>query len=135
MLSLLKPFRRPRLWLGVWLLAIAIVITLSLTPPPPLPPLPSGTDKLEHALSYFLLAFGAVQLFRARRSQLIAGVLLIGMGVGLEFAQGAFTTDRMQDPFDALANTVGVLLGLAMAWTPMRDGLLKMESRHPPRAA
>jgi len=125
----LKPFRRPALWLGLWGLAIAIVVTLSLTPPPPFPDLPSGTDKLEHALSYGLLAAGAVQIFLRRRSQWLAGLGLIAMGVGLEFAQGAFTTDRMQDPWDALANSVGVVLGLATGFTPMREWLLRAQAR------
>ncbi|GGD52033.1 hypothetical protein [Pseudoxanthomonas indica] len=129
MLAGLKPFRRPALWLGLWLLSIAIVVILSLTPPPPFPDLPSGTDKLEHALSYGLLACGAVQLFLRRSSQWLAGLGLVAMGVGLEFAQGAFTTDRMQDPADAIANSVGVLLGLATGFTPMRDWLLRAEAK------
>lgn len=125
----LKPFRRPGLWLGLWWLAISSVVVLSLMPPPPLPELPSGSDKLEHLLGYGLLACGAVQLFVQRRSQWLAGLGLIVMGVGVELAQGAFTTDRMQDPFDALANAVGVLLGLATQYTPMRDWLLKAQAK------
>lgn len=126
---MMKAFRHPRIWLCLWLLAIATVATLSLTPPPPFPDLPSGTDKLEHGLAYGLLAFGAVQLFGARRVHWLAAAGLIAMGLGLEFAQGAYTTDRMRDPFDAIANTVGVLLGLSTAWTPMRDWLLRIERR------
>lgn len=125
----LKPFRRPWLWLGLWLLAIATVVTLSLTPPPPFPDLPSGTDKLEHGLAYALLACGAVQLFGRRGACLLAGAALVAMGVGLEYAQGAYTTDRMRDPFDAIANTAGVLLGLSTLLTPMRGWLLKLERR------
>jgi VanZ family protein len=127
--AVLKPLRRPGLWLGLWLLAIAVVVVLSLTPPPPFPDLPRGTDKLEHALSYGLLAAGAVQIFLRRRSQWLAGLGLIAMGVALEFAQGAFTADRMQDPFDAIANSVGVLLGMATGFTPMRDWLLKAQAK------
>lgn len=129
MMDILKPFLHPRLWVGLWLLAIAVVATLSLTPPPPFPDLPSGTDKLEHALAYALLACGAVQVFRAPAARWLAAAGLVAMGLGLEFAQGAYTSDRMQDPFDAIANTVGVLLGLATALTPMRDWLLKLERR------
>lgn len=125
----LRPFRRPHLWLGLWCLAIASVVVLSLMPPPPLPELPSGSDKLEHLLGYGLLACGAVQLFVHRRGQWLAGLGLIAMGVGVELAQGAFTTDRMQDPFDAIANAVGVLLGLATQHTPLRDGLMRLDTR------
>ncbi|MGX5729293.1 VanZ family protein [Pseudoxanthomonas beigongshangi] len=128
-MTLLKPFRHPRLWLCLWLLAIATVVALSLGPPPPFPDLPSGTDKLEHGLAYFLLAAGAVQLFRSRGGGMIAGLALVLVGIGVEFAQGAYTTDRMRDPFDAIANTVGVLLGLSTALTPLRDLLLRLEQR------
>lgn len=128
-MSLLKPLRHPRLWLCLWLLAIATVVALSLGPPPPFPDMPSGTDKLEHGLAYFLLAAGAVQLFRSRGGWMVAGLALVLVGIGVEFAQGAYTTDRMRDPFDAIANTVGVLLGLSTVLTPMRDLLLRLERR------
>nr|WP_295378965.1 VanZ family protein [Pseudoxanthomonas sp.] len=128
-MSLLKPLRHPRLWLCLWLLAIATVVALSLGPPPPFPDMPSGTDKLEHGLAYFLLAAGAVQLFRSRGGWMVAGLALVLVGIGVEFAQGAYTSDRMRDPFDAIANTVGVLLGLSTVLTPMRDLLLRLERR------
>ena len=34
---MLKPLRWPRLWLGLWCLAVAIVVVASLVPPPPVP--------------------------------------------------------------------------------------------------
>lgn len=128
-ISWMKPFRRPWLWLGVWLVAVLAVAALSLMPPAPLPELPSGGDKVEHFLAYCLLAMGAVQLFVSRASWLLAGAGLIAMGIGLEYAQGAYTVTRMQDPFDALANTLGVAAGLATAMTPLRDAWLRVERR------
>lgn len=125
----LKPLRHPRAWLLLWLLAITVVVVLSLGPPLALPQAPKNTDKIEHALGYFLLAFSAVQLFASRRSLVLAGLGLVLLGVGLEWAQGAFTADRMPDPLDALANTLGVLAGLATSLTPLRDLLLRIESR------
>lgn len=108
----LKPLRRPWLWLGLWLLAVAVVCVASLTPPPPVE-LPRHGDKVEHLLAYALLAAAAVQVFRPGRALAAVGVCLVLMGVGLEVAQGALTRTRMADPADALANTAGVLLGLA----------------------
>ena len=125
----LKPLRRPRLWLGLWALAIAVVIAVCLMPPPPLPPLPDNSDKLEHLLAYFLLAASAVQLFAARRALLSAALGLVALGIGIEFAQGLLTATRAADPIDALANTVGVTLGLGVRWTPWRDLLLRWERR------
>ncbi|MET0130494.1 MAG: VanZ family protein [Stenotrophomonas chelatiphaga] len=121
----LKPLRHPRLWLGVWLAAVLTVIVVCLIPPPPLA-LPQGSDKVEHFLAYFLLGGSAVQLFQRGRALVWIAVGLVLMGVGIEFAQGALTETRMADPADALANTVGVVVGLATALTPWRDLLLRL---------
>jgi VanZ family protein len=129
MTSWLKPFRRPWLWLGVWLAGVLAVVALSLMPPAPLPELPSGGDKVEHFLAYCLLAMGAVHLFALRGLWLLVCAGLVAMGIGLEYAQGAYTVTRMQDPFDALANTLGVAAGLATALTPLRDAWLRVERR------
>jgi VanZ family protein len=131
----LRPFRRPRLWLGLWLLAIAVVMALSLANLSRLPPVPEGGDKVEHFLAYGLLSLSAMQLFATRRGCIVVAVLLVLMGVGLEFAQGALTTTRMADPHDALANTLGVLAGLATLFTPLRGMLLAFDTRLRPRRA
>lgn len=125
----LHPFRRPAPWLLLWALAIVAVIAVCLGPPPQLPELPDNSDKIEHFLTYVLLAFGAVQLFATRRALVFAGLGLVLLGVGIEFAQGAFTVDRSADPLDALANTLGVLTGLSFARTRAREWLLKLDRR------
>ena len=48
---------------------------------------------------------------------------------GLEYAQGALTRTRMMDRADALANTLGVIAGLAVQLTPWRDALLRFDGR------
>ncbi|HDS1219304.1 VanZ family protein [Stenotrophomonas maltophilia] len=121
---MIKPLRRPRLWTALWVLAVLFVIVVCLIPPPPIP-VPENGDKVEHFLAYFILSGSAVQLFRQGRPLLWVGLGLVLMGIGIEFAQGALTRDRMADPMDALANTVGVLAGLGLALTPLRDLLLR----------
>lgn len=121
---MIKPLRRPRLWTALWVLAVLFVIVVCLIPPPPIP-VPENGDKVEHFLAYFILSGSAVQLFRQGRPLLRVGLGLVLMGIGIEFAQGALTRDRMADPMDALANTVGVLAGLGLALTPLRDLLLR----------
>ncbi|GAB3358923.1 membrane protein [Lysobacter tyrosinilyticus] len=128
MSAALRPFQRPRLWLGLWLCAIAAVIVLSLTPPPPMK-VPHNFDKVEHLSSYALLAYGAVLLFARRRTQLGAGLALVAMGIGLEFAQAALTRDRIADPADALANATGVVLGLLMSFTAAARWLQRLDAR------
>jgi len=123
---MLKPLRHLWFWVALWALVVLVVIVVCLIPPPPLPPLPENSDKLEHFAAYFLLAAGAVQLFRRGGVLLAVGVALVAMGVCIEFAQGALTDTRSADPFDALANTVGVSVGLMTAFTPLRDLLLRL---------
>ena len=124
----LKPFHRPQLWLGLWWLAIVLGIAISLVPPPAVDA-PRGSDKLVHFLCYGALAVAAVQLFATRAALLRAAVGLVALGVALELAQEAFTHTRMLDPRDAAANTLGVLLGLLVVRTPLRDVLLKFDTR------
>lgn len=123
--GMLKPLRFPRFWLALWWLAIAVTITVCLIPPPPLA-LPPNSDKVEHFLAYFVLAGAAVQIYRTRAGLLWAGVGLVGLGIGIEFLQGALTDNRMADPTDALANSIGVVAGMAIALTPLRDLLLRL---------
>ncbi len=125
----MKPFRRPWLWSGMWCIAVALVVVASLIPTPDLGSLPSGTDKLEHFLAYAALAAGAVQLYARWPSLLGAGLALVLMGIGLEHAQGLLTETRMMDRWDALANTFGVIAGLATKVSPWRDALLRFDTR------
>ncbi|KAF1685187.1 hypothetical protein B1992_13060 [Pseudoxanthomonas broegbernensis] len=124
----LKPFRRPGLWLGLWCAAVALVVVLSLVPPPPLP-LPRHGDKLEHLLAYALLSAAAVQVLAGRWRLLVAGAGLALLGMALEWAQGALTVTRQADMADAVANALGVGLGLLTALSPWRDALLRLERR------
>lgn len=129
MAPVMRALRWPRLWLGLWLLAITSVIVLSLIPPPPMPiEAPKDFDKLLHCTAYFALAFSAVQLFDRGRTLLWVALGLVVLGGLLEWAQGAFAPEvRMADPWDALANTIGVVLGMATQATPLRACLLRLE--------
>jgi len=126
--SPIKPLRHARFWLSLWGAAVLAVIVVCLIPPPPLD-LPQNSDKVEHFLAYFLLAASAVQVFATRRALWVAGVGLVLMGVGIEWAQGALTDNRMADPIDALANTSGVVAGMLIALTPLANLLLRLQPR------
>ena len=125
--SALKPFARPQLWLGTWWAMVGAVVVGSLLPALFLRDLPPGSDKLQHLLGYAVLAATAVQVFATRRALLCAGIGLVVMGVLVEIAQGTLTTTRVLDARDALANSIGVVLGLATVRTPVRDALLRIE--------
>ncbi len=123
-LAALKPLRWPWFWLALWACAVLVVVVASLTPPVQLD-LPRNSDKVQHFLAYGVLAAAAVQLF-ADRHWRRSGLGLVLLGVALEFAQGALTDNRQADPWDALANAIGVLMGLATRLTPLRDLLLRL---------
>ena len=127
--AMLKPLRRPRLWLGLWWCGVVAVVLCSLVPAFLLPEVPQGGDKLEHFSAYALLAAAAVQLFTPRRALVRAGIGLVALGIGLEIAQGLFTTTRQMDVYDALANTLGVTAGLLTVLTSWRDALLRADRR------
>ena len=97
---------------GGWLLAAAIV-WLSLAPPPAEPGV-HIPDKLAHFLAYGVLMAWFGLLYRRRNARLAYGALWIGMGIALEFAQGA-TTYRSFELADMAANTLGVLAGALAA--------------------
>ncbi len=122
-----KPFRRPLLWSIAWMLAVAAVVAGSLLPPGDLPTAPMHNDKLMHFLGYFVLMAGAVQLYTRRASWVAMAMLLVFLGIGLEWLQAAMHVGRTADRADALANTLGVLAGFTTGFTPLRDVLLRLD--------
>lgn len=126
---MLKPLRHPKFWLVLWWLAVLAVLAACLMPSPSLPDLPHNSDKLEHVLAFFMLAASAVQLYAGRRALRGIAIGLLLLGLGIEVAQGALTADRSADPFDLLADAIGIGLGLATALTPWRDLLLRLDGR------
>lgn len=127
---ILRPFARPRLWLGVWIAGWLACVVLSLLPSVPLPDVPDS-DKVGHFLAYFTLSAWAVGLFASRRAHLLAALALVGLGVAMELAQASLTTVRMGDIRDALANTLGVAAGLALTFTPAARFLHHLDRRLP----
>lgn len=54
------------------------------------------------------------QLYQARKIRVVHALIFVVMGVGLEFVQGTMGY-RRYDVLDMYANTLGVLLGWALA--------------------
>ena len=114
--------------LAFWICFIAIN-ALALSPAPYLPPLEifNWWDKAQHAIAFGTLAVLAVLAFPGV-SNLRIGLLLIAHGVLIEVLQ-YFTGYRFGDWQDAVADGVGVLVGLAMARV-MDFWLLKKYPEH-----
>lgn len=125
--SALRDFRYPRLWLGVWLFGWALCIALSLLHPPEFDIDVADSDKIGHFLAYATLSAWAVLIFARGRAHWLAALALVLLGIGMELAQGAFTSDRLMDARDAIANTLGVLFGQAIAATKLRVLLQRID--------
>ena len=125
----LRDFNRPRVWLGVWLFGWALCIVLSLIQPPQVGIDVPDSDKIGHFLAYGLLSAWSVLIFARPRSHWLAALSLVLLGVAMELAQGAFTSDRMMDVNDALADALGVALGQLLLRGRARTLLQRWDSR------
>ena len=125
--------RRPRLWLGTWLALMALTVIVSLLPMPRVPVSIDHFDKVEHVAGYAVLAGYASMLFARRRA--LAWAAVFALGVAIEGLQTLVPWRSGGDVPDMLANAAGVMLGAAVAFTPLR-GLLPWLDRRlgaPPR--
>ena len=110
------------------LLAVTVVVQLVVLYAPRAPATPSipDVDKLVHAAVFGAVAWAAVRCgFPAR---LVAAALVAHAALS-EVAQHLLLTQRSGDPLDALADTVGVLLGLALGRRSHRQSLRRRRAR------
>jgi VanZ family protein len=106
--------RHPWFWLGLgWTLIIAAVI-VSLLPGQSLPQT-GVSDKVEHAVAYMLLTLWFTGVY-PRSSYWRIGLGMFLLGVAIEIAQGAMPFGRQADIRDVVANTIGIVAGLVLAW-------------------
>ena len=103
-------------WLALGWLWVATIFYLSLMPSPPEPVHFWSADKLEHALAYCLLMLWFCQVYRQRTSRMMLAVLLVAMGISIEYLQRE-TGYRTFDYADMLSNSTGVVVGWAWART------------------
>ncbi len=119
-----RPLRFGKTWQGLGWAMVACVVWLSLTPQPPQPPSFLAWDKAQHFVAYGgLMAWFGMAFFRHWRWP----VFLIGLGIGLEFLQGLGGI-RSFDPFDMVANSIGVGLGIALIKTPFGQSLAAIDA-------
>jgi VanZ family protein len=102
--------RLARVWLAIGWAGVVAVAVLSLIPTPPqLIPVEQG-DKAQHMLAYGGLLFWFAQIHARRSARLLIAVLLVALGVALEYVQG-WTGWRDFSYGDMAADACGVLLG------------------------
>jgi VanZ family protein len=84
-------------------------------------------DKVEHIVAYAGLMAWFGGMFR-RTSQLWVGIGLVALGGVLELLQG-LTPTRTPDLLDLEADTVGILIGLALSLTVLTRWCQRIENR------
>jgi VanZ family protein len=116
----MKPVLRPdlrlrRVWFAVGLLLAAAIAVVSLVPPKNLP-LVGISDKVEHGLSYLILAFWFASVI-VRRDYFVLMLSLLVFGGAIELVQGWMGLGREADLMDLGADAIGIALGVALAAT------------------
>ncbi len=100
------------LWWGLGWAMVAFILYSTLAPSSLVPDLHLN-DKLEHATAFFGLTFWFGGLV-ARRHFWVLGAVLAAFGAAIEVAQGTMGLGRDMDIHDWIADTCGVLIGLAV---------------------
>lgn len=122
-----RHLRFKRLWLACGLLLISGVTFASVVSVPSQVSSLLINDKLAHVFVYGCLMGWFAQIFRHDLTRLIFVVLLSGMGIGIEFLQAA-TPTRHFEVLDMIANTSGVVLAWALAYTWVGTILWRFEN-------
>ncbi len=97
-----------------WLISIIFVTYLSLAAQVELPFKVKNVDKFYHALAYLWLAVLPFIGFQRLNVALLGAFFMIPFGIGLEYAQAFFASGRFFSPADMAADTIGVVLGMAV---------------------
>jgi VanZ family protein len=99
--------------IAAFAVACCVIAWLSLSPTEALPQGLTFWDKAEHALAYLALSLLGAWAFSGRLGRL-AVALFLG-GVGVEILQSTMGLGRQGDPWDAVANSTGIAVGLLVA--------------------
>jgi VanZ family protein len=109
---------------------LAIIGYYSLQPQEVMPQ--DVSDKIVHLTAYAAAAMLWAWAASSRRWLLLALPILITYGVGLEFAQG-LTPDRTPSTADAIANSLGVVIGVGVFMLLQRSDAIRRMLFLPPR--
>ncbi|MEE9320867.1 MAG: VanZ family protein [Granulosicoccus sp.] len=116
--------RFKHLWLGIGIALVAAVAVGSVVS------IPQGAvsmnDKVLHLGVYASLMGWFAQIFRHDLTRLLLVVGLVLMGIGMEFLQ-SMVPSRQFEVLDMIANTSGVVLAWALAYTWVGNVLPWME--------
>lgn len=107
----------PNRWAVLAIAAVLFQLAVLYDPSPPGLPGPVGTDKLLHAAIFAAPAFCAVM---AGLRWWLVGILLAAQAVVSELVQALALVERSGDPWDLVADLVGLAAGLLLGNTRRR---------------
>jgi len=123
--------RYRRWWQRLGAAMLAAVFGAAFIPSPPvlLSDYISWGDKIEHVAAFAWLMLWHAQIYDGRRQRVVIAVGLVMFGLLIEVLQGALTTTRSADPYDLMADSVGVLVGWGLGRTGLGGALARIEAR------
>ncbi|ASJ71181.1 VanZ family protein [Granulosicoccus antarcticus] len=127
-LMTIRHLRFRRLWISVGVLMLLVVAVSSIIALPAPVKAVMLHDKVVHTLAYAGLMGWFSQIYRHDLTRLVLALGLVCMGVAIEFIQG-MTPTRQFDVLDMVANTSGVLLSWALAYTWVGGTLAWLETQ------
>lgn len=126
------PLRFRRTWVVIGWILVLIAVYGSLTGNEVITK--SGvSDKVMHAGTYATLSLWFAGIYPRSRYLLIA-LGLFALGLSMEFLQGWMRYGRMRDLQDVFANTLGIVVGLAVAAWWLGGWAQRLERMLAPRA-
>jgi len=120
--------RLKALWFSLGVLLVSLVVVLSLVSLGPIVAGVTFNDKVAHVVIYAALMGWFSQLFRHDLTRLLLALGFTALGIGVEFLQG-MVPHRQFELLDMLANSSGVLLAWALAYTRVGNTLPAIERR------
>lgn len=125
------PLRWRTRWFVLGLVLMALVACIALLPATRrftglAMAMPHG-DQLLHGLAFTALMGWWGNVYRRPRARLLAAAACLLFGVLIECAQWPYSPDDA-DPYDVLADALGIGLGLLLLRTPLADVLARAEA-------
>ena len=108
MLSRIPPF----VVRSTFIVALVVIFALAMIPLPMVPMVVAFQDKVEHCGAFAVLMLMGWAGWPSRASRVAGGLVLYGLLI--EVAQDQLTTNRVGDPLDWLADSLGIAIGLGL---------------------